>query len=68
VSTTAELFDLPSEEALRVREWRARQFRTLGFEGIQAELLAEAGHVDLGQVRALVAAGCELGTALRIVL
>jgi hypothetical protein len=68
MSTTAELGDLPSEEELRVREWRAGQFRTLGFDCTQAELLAEAGHVDLGQVRALVAAGCELGTALRIVL
>jgi hypothetical protein len=40
----------------------------LGFDLLNAELLAECGHVDLGQVRALIAAGCDRPTALRIVM
>jgi hypothetical protein len=65
--TTAEPDEELSDQEVLVREWRLSQFRMLGFDLPNAELLAACGHVDLGQVRALIAAGCDRPTALRIV-
>lgn len=68
LSTTAEPDEELSDQEVLVREWRLSQFRLLGFDLLNSELLAECGHVDLGQVRALIAAGCDRSTALRIVV
>jgi hypothetical protein len=54
-------------EATRVRRWRRSQFIALGFTPTEASLLTKAA-VDLGEVRRLVAAGCPLEVARRIVL
>jgi hypothetical protein len=61
----ANLNGLP--EATRVRRWRRSQFMALGFTPTEASLLTKAP-VDLGEVRRLVAAGCPLEIARRIVL
>jgi hypothetical protein len=61
--------DLTSEslEELRVRQWRLDQLVRLGFsEAVAAAMTASA--VDLAEARKLVAAGCPLGTAARILL
>jgi hypothetical protein len=63
----SELEEL-SDAELRVRDWRREQFRALGFEGIDAEMLAGCQDVDLGRVRQLTARGCSLDLILRIVL
>jgi hypothetical protein len=54
-------------EATRVRRWRRSQFIALGFSPTEASLLTKAA-VDLGEMRRLVASGCPLETARRIVL
>jgi hypothetical protein len=56
---------LPEEEV--VRRWRRLQFLALGFTPREAALMTKAS-VDLGEVRRLVARGCPLETARRIVL
>lgn len=56
-----------AEEPRDVLIWRAVQFAELGFESRQAVSLAQAG-VDLGCTRRLVAAGCTVETAARILL
>lgn len=56
---------LPEEEV--VRRWRRLQFLALGFTPREAALMTKAP-VDLGEVRKLVAKGCPLETARRIVL
>jgi hypothetical protein len=55
------------EEALLVRRWRRRQFMQLGFGLRDAQRLTTAT-VDLEQMRRLVASGCPLDTASRILL
>jgi hypothetical protein len=57
-----------SDDEVRVREWRREQFRQLGFDGLDVELLADSQHVDLGDVRRLLARGCRHDVLLRIVL
>jgi hypothetical protein len=54
-------------EATRVRRWRRSQFIALGFTPTEASVLTKAA-VDLGEVRRLVASGCPLDVARRIVL
>jgi hypothetical protein len=54
-------------EATQVRRWRRSQFIALGFTPTEASLLTKAS-VDLGDVRRLVASGCPLDIARRIVL
>jgi hypothetical protein len=54
-------------EATRVRRWRRAQFLALGFSPTDASTLTKAP-VDLGEVRRLVASGCPLEVARRIVL
>jgi len=51
----------------RVARWRFDQFRALGFDNDDAFLLALAP-VDLQAARTLIAEGCSLRLALRILL
>lgn len=51
----------------RVGRWRFDQFRSLGFGDEQAWLLA-ASDADLHRTRSLVAAGCPLHLALKILV
>ena len=48
--------------------WRFDQFLTLGFDDVRASLMADDARVDLAQARKLIALGCPLETALRILL
>jgi hypothetical protein len=59
--------DVEAAERLQVRRWRFEQFINLGFSETASATLA-AAHVDLSLVRRMVAAGCPLETASRIVL
>jgi hypothetical protein len=58
----------PSDELCRILTWRFDQFATLGFDDFEATLMAEDAGVDLAQARRLVAMGCPLKTASRILL
>ena len=57
----------PGDDSV-MREWRRGQLEQLGFERADAALLADCAYVDLGRVRGLVGGGCDLDTAIRIVL
>jgi hypothetical protein len=48
--------------------WRIDQFLALGFDVVRASLMADDTQIDLAQARKLVALGCPLETALRILL
>jgi hypothetical protein len=48
--------------------WRLDQFQALGFDAARAWLMADDARVDLAQARKLVALGCPLETASRILL
>ena len=48
--------------------WRLDQFFALGFDVARASLMADDAGVDLAQARKLVALGCPLETASRILL
>jgi len=48
--------------------WRLDQFLALGFDVVRASLMADDARVDLAQARKLVALGCPLETASRILL
>jgi hypothetical protein len=50
-----------------VFQWRAEQFRELGFNRVQASELA-ASPADLGQARYLLGSGCPSRLALEILL
>jgi hypothetical protein len=52
----------------RTRVWRLDQFIDLGFDVMRAALMADDPRVDLAQARKLVALGCPLETASRILL
>ena len=52
----------------RTRVWRLDQFIALGFDVVGASLMADDSRVDLAQARKLVALGCPLETASRILL
>jgi hypothetical protein len=56
-----------SAEELNVRHWRLDQFISLGFDSLQAAVMAEST-VDLAQARRLVALGCPHETASRILI
>jgi hypothetical protein len=58
----------PSDELCRTLAWRFDQLTTLGFDPFEATLMAEDARVDLGQARRLLAMGCPLETASRILL
>jgi hypothetical protein len=57
-----------SDEARRTRHWRLDQFVALGFDFVSAAIMADDARIDLGQARRLVASGCPLETASRILL
>jgi len=69
MSNSTESCLLPGSESEddRVARWRLEQFDSLGFDVVEAALLADSG-VDLHRARQLVAAGCPLRTAARILL
>jgi hypothetical protein len=48
--------------------WRLDQFLALGFDVVRSSLMADDTRVDLAQARKLVALGCPLETASRILL
>jgi hypothetical protein len=50
------------------RSGRLDQFLALGFDVLRASLMADDTGIDLTQARKLVALGCPLGTAARILL
>jgi hypothetical protein len=58
---------LPSPEDQRVLRWRLDQFLGLGFDLVQGAMLADS-RVDLGLARRLVARGCPVEIAARILL
>jgi len=59
----------PSQSGeLCTRVWRLDQFTRLGFDSAGATLMADDAQVDLGQARKLIALGCPLETAARILL
>ena len=55
------------KERMLVRRWRFEQFVELGFTESDSATLAET-HVDLSVVRRMMAAGCPVETASRILL
>jgi len=57
-----------SEQLRRMRVWRLDQFTGLGFDSARAALMADDALVDLAQARRLIALGCPLETAARILL
>jgi hypothetical protein len=57
-----------SDEMQRTRVWRLNQLVSLGFDLPRAVIMADDTRVDLGQARKLVAMGCPLETASRILL
>jgi hypothetical protein len=57
-----------SDEARRTRVWRLDQFVGLGFDLARATIMADDSRIDLAQARRLVASGCPLETASRILL
>ena len=70
MSTFAEPYPLHEEfdvEDASVARWRFGQFCSLGFGDEEAWLLA-ASDADLHTARSLVAAGCPLHLALRILV
>jgi hypothetical protein len=65
-SRPGELDQADAAERTRVR--RLDQFIGLGFDVVRASLMADDSRVDLAQARKLVALGCPLETASRILL
>jgi hypothetical protein len=57
-----------SEEGQITCVWRHDQFVGLGFDPARAAIMADDARVDLAQARKLVALGCPLETASRILL
>jgi hypothetical protein len=57
-----------SDETQRTRVWRLNQLVSLGFDLPRAVIMADDTRVDLAQARKLVALGCPLETASRILL
>jgi hypothetical protein len=59
----------PDQSELRqTRVWRLDQFTGLGFDSVRAALMADDTQVDLAQARRLIALGCPIETAARILL
>jgi hypothetical protein len=57
-----------SEQLRSTHVWRLEQFTGLGFDTARATLMADDAQVDLAQARRLIALGCPLETAARILL
>jgi hypothetical protein len=58
---------IDAEERMIVRRWRFEQFIAMGFTETDSANLAEA-HVDLSLARRMMAAGCPVEIASRILL
>jgi hypothetical protein len=63
-----ELESEPSEVERQTRIWRLNQLIGLGFDSPCAAQMADDTQVDLAQARRLIALGCPLETAARILL
>jgi hypothetical protein len=63
-----ELESEPSETVLDTWIWRLDQLISLGFDSPCAAEMADDTEVDLAQARRLIALGCPLETAERILL
>ena len=59
--------EVHSDEDRQILLWRLEQFRELGFDYESSVVLAEAP-ADVGQARRLIAAGCSVEVASRILL
>jgi hypothetical protein len=59
--------DTPVTETLRVARWRSERFQALGFDESHADLLALA-EADWHQVAGMIAQGCPLPVAEKIVI
>jgi hypothetical protein len=57
-----------SAQVRQTRVWRLDQFTDLGFDSARAGLMADDIEVDLAQARRLIALGCPLEAAARILL
>jgi hypothetical protein len=57
-----------SEAERQARIWRLDQLIGLGFDSLCAAQMADDTQVDLAQARRLIALGCPLETAARILL
>jgi hypothetical protein len=57
-----------SEQLRRTRLWRLDQLTGLGFDSTHAALMADDAQVELARARRLIALGCPLETAARILL
>jgi hypothetical protein len=57
-----------SDEARRTSFWRLDQFGRLGFDFARAAMMADDSQIDLAMARRLIASGCPLETAARILL
>jgi hypothetical protein len=55
------------DEELRVQLWRFEQFAGLGFDAIEATVLARSDEVDLALVRRMRDRGCSPELVLQIV-
>ena len=63
-----ELESEPSEVGLETWIWRLDQLLSLGFDSPCAAQMADDAQVDVAQARRLIALGCPLETAARILL
>ena len=63
-----EQIQMESEAERQTRIWRLDQLIGLGFDYPCASQMAEDTQVDLEQARRLIALGCPLDTATRILL
>lgn len=59
---------VPTLEELKLRSWRERELRRMGFEGAFLDVLAGTPRVPLHDVEALLARGCSHDTAAHILL
>ena len=59
--------EVHAEEERQILLWRLEQFRELGF-GYEASIALAEATADVGQARRLIAAGCSLDVASRILL
>jgi hypothetical protein len=65
---TAAEIQIIETEAERVQRWRIQELERAGYTADQAAELASRAHVDLHRAVELLAAGCPVDLALRILL
>jgi hypothetical protein len=64
---TAETEEREDEQEADVARWRLEQYEQLGFDGLEAQVLADS-EADLNQARSLLKASCSHELAIRILL